>query len=94
MSEAGKRLIASANGALDLVKASEVVGSLCDRIEQLERYLRLEQSNNVKFSREIERINSELIAEKALADQLHEELIRSGMVMSQFILNYRKARGL
>lgn len=44
------------------------------RIEQLERYLRLEQNNNVKISREIERINTELSAERALADRLEREL--------------------
>lgn len=42
----------------------------------------------------IELLERELAAEKALADELHEDLVHSGISMNPTILKYRKARGL
>lgn len=78
-----------------MAEAAATIRTLATRIEQLERYLRLEQSNNVKFSWEIERINSELAAEKALAEDIFEAW-RVGVEFNPNITlaAHRKARGL
>lgn len=75
--------------------ASDAMFEAADRIEQLEQHLRLEQNNNVKISREIERIKTELAAEKALADQLYEALYFERTTDRPLAFRaYRKARGM
>lgn len=88
------------NGFMLLLELRNIVPEAADRIEQLEADLASAAKSDpmtateILLGREIGRLEAELAAERALSDNLHEELIRSGMVMSQSILNYRKARGL
>lgn len=73
-------------------------------IEKLERELAVCRSDRAEWMAAIEQANkdgqqydalqAELATEKALADELHEDLVHSGISMNPTILKYRKARGL